>query len=213
MPIVLDEFRLSYTPVPKVACTSLKSFMFEIENGWRFRAFKRNGKTQFIHQIYPTTEFAAIARRTAGYDRLLVVRDPIRRFLSAYSNRVAHHRELSLEKAGEALRAHDLPPDPSMAEFVEKLDLYRAASASINHHVQPLAVYAGTDAGYYSRIFRMSELEDFKAAVESLTGRTAAVEHLQTGGPKLSVDDLPAGALERLKDFYAADYATYGEWF
>ncbi len=33
MTVILQEFALSYLPVPKIACTSLKTFFYEIENG------------------------------------------------------------------------------------------------------------------------------------------------------------------------------------
>ena len=44
MPIVLDDLKLSYTPVPKTACTSLKMVFFDIENGREFVPFRHNGR-------------------------------------------------------------------------------------------------------------------------------------------------------------------------
>ena len=44
MPVILDDHKLSYFFVPKVACTSLKYMFFQFENGRRFQRFQANGK-------------------------------------------------------------------------------------------------------------------------------------------------------------------------
>lgn len=93
------KHKISYYPVPKCACTSLKLVFFRIENGYDFRNFRVNGKMRYIHSFYASRKFAN-ARDLDGDDhfRFAVVRDPVERLLSCYSNRVLYYRELSARK-------------------------------------------------------------------------------------------------------------------
>lgn len=214
MPIILDDVKLSYTPVPKTACTSLKTMFFEVENGWEFTPFKRNGREFHIHNVYPSSFFnPKLTERQADYNRIILVRDPILRFLSAYSNRVVHHRELSREKARKQLVTHDLAPDPSLEEFVLKLPQYMKAVETIDHHTRPLVDFAGLDASFYTKVYRMSEIDDMLADIAMLVGRPLTLQRLQTGGPKLSIENLSSREIERLREIYAEDYRSYGEYF
>lgn len=214
MPITLDDLKLSYTPVPKTACTSLKMVFFDVENGREFVPFRRNGREFHIHNVYASVLFnAKQAERLADHRRLILVRDPIRRLLSAYGNRVVHHRELSLASARKELLAHDLAPDPELKEFVAKLPRYAKAVESIDHHARPLVDFAGTDAGHYTRVYRMSEIGELVADVSAIAGRKLPLGRLQTGGPKLSVDDLGRKEIDALREFYAEDYRAFGRWF
>lgn len=214
MPIILDDVKLSYTPVPKTACTSLKTMFFEVENGWDFIPFKRSGREFHIHNVYPSSLFnPKLTERQSDYSRILLVRDPIPRLLSAYSNRVVHHRELSQEKARKQLLAHDLAPDPSLKEFVLKLPQYMQAVETIDHHTRPLVDFAGPDAGFYTRVYRMSEIDDMLSGIAALVGRPLTLQRLQTGGPKLSIEDLGSREIERLREFYVEDYCQFGEYF
>lgn len=211
MTAILDDFKLSYLSVPKVACTSIKTMMFEIENGFPYRNFTISGRAYWIHHFYKSTLFAAqdvMAMR--DHQRLAVVRDPIGRLLSCYSNRVVHHRELSKEKARKALKTADLPFNPDLSTFVAHLERYMAAVESINHHARPMVDYLGRDAGFYTRLYGMSEVQTFVDDVNRITGRTVALQRLQTGGPKITADALTAAEIARLKTFYARDYDTFG---
>jgi len=133
--------------------------------------------------------------------------------LSCYSNRVVAHRELSEEKARRPLKRAGLPYDPSLSEFVDHLKPYMDAVGSINHHAQPIVTYLGHDVEFYTRVFAMSELDDFVAQVREITGHDAALPRLQVGGPKISRDELSAAEIRTIEEFYAEDYETFGRYF
>lgn len=213
MTVILDAFNLSYFAVPKVACTSIKVMMFQIENGFAFEPFEANGRKFWIHSFYPTRPFAEIdTTRVANHRRLCVVRDPVRRFLSCYGNRVVSQRELSRPFAGRSLAKAGLPYNPDLSTFITHLRGYMAAVPSIHHHAQPMVDFLGREPAYFARVYRMSELDDFVADVHAASGRSAALDRLQTGGPKIAPEVLTEAQLAFLRDFYAEDYATYGDW-
>lgn len=111
MAAILDDHKLFYASVPKVACSSVKRMFYEIENGVAFDKIVANGKRYYVHHFYP-----GILRNTypeariADYRRLCLVRDPIKRFLSAYGNRVVFHRELTPRTVKAAGRFKRLTP-------------------------------------------------------------------------------------------------------
>jgi hypothetical protein len=68
----LDRYGLSYFPVPKCACSSLKAFFFELENGRPFQNYRANGKVIHIHHVYRTLPFETTRHRpvpTTGKSR------------------------------------------------------------------------------------------------------------------------------------------------
>lgn len=210
MTVILQEFGLSYLPVPKVACTSLKTYFFEIENGFAFQPFATSGRKWWIHNFYasrPRGEQDQPAM--ADHHRIAVVRDPVARLLSCYSNRVLHHRELSREKALRPLRRAGLPFAPDLSTFVANLAGYCAAVTSIQHHAAPMVTFLGDDPAYFSRIYQMTELDQLVADVAARTGRRAPLQKLQTGGPKITAEALTRAEIDLLHDFYAEDYAAF----
>lgn len=214
MSVFIYDKGLSYYPAPKCACTSLKKAMFRIQNGFDFRNFKINERRQFIHSLYATMKFErSSAMDREGHFRFVVVRDPVRRFLSCYSNRVLYHKELSEKKLGDAALADGLRPNPTLSEFVDNLDLYRKHSWSITHHSEPQVFFFGSDPQYFSRIYDIRELDELCSDLSKLTGEPVAIGREQTGGPKIDIDSLSSAEIAKVRSFYHKDYDTFGDRF
>lgn len=211
MTLLIRRHKLAYFPVPKVACTSIKHMLHEMKTGKPFTPRLRNsGRTIYVHDVYPAFGFPEHPHDAlADWHRVAVVRDPVRRLLSAYGNRVVHYRELSPEVAGDQLAEVDLPPDPDLATFIDNLDGYTSAVRKIGHHTRPLVHFLGRDPGYFSRLYAFSELGRFETDMQALTGKPVSLRHRQTGGPKLSPQDLTAAQIARIEAFYAEDYTVF----
>lgn len=206
MTVILNQRKILFVTVPKVACTSIKKTLFKIENGFQFRNFMANGTLRHIHDmsIYPAIAFKDIDQsKVAGFTKYTMVRDPVLRFLSAYSNRVGFYKELSEKNiAGSGLK-----PDPDIHEFIASLQEYRSASRSIWLHTAPLVVFLGEDPTYYDRIFDISEIADLAATLG-----VEKISHEQTGGEKIDPAILSSDELSKVINFYAADYRFYGQF-
>ena len=215
MTVILGKHKIFYAAVPKVACTSLKRAFFELENGFPFQPYVANGMERHIHNsAYASRLFQEHpAKHRTDLWRICFVRDPIARLLSAYSNRVLHHNELSEQAAGAKLDALGLAPRPDLETFVDNLADYQKAHPSIWHHTRRAISFLGTDLNYYSRIYTLSEMKAFEADIEVRTGTKMTVGHEQTGGKKFRADDLSSKALKKLRAFYAEDYKIYGDYF
>lgn len=215
MTVILDQHKLFCGTIPKVACTSIKHMFFEAENGVPFTRFQINGQLRHIHNIGYKSQLRQNYpdKRIADYHRVTVLRDPIKRFLSAYGNRVVSHKELSLAKSKTKLQELDIAPNPDLDTFIEKLELYVQANTSIWRHTLPMVSFIGEDPDYFDRLYRMEELDQFMADMNDRMQTSLALGHKQTGGPKFDPAALSPAQIAKLKDFYAADYEIYGRYF
>lgn len=210
MAIIVDKIKVAYIPSPKVACTSLKAMFYRIENEHDFVPTIRNSVKFHIHGYYPTVPFRKnIQERIRDHHVICVVRDPVRRFVSCYSNRVCFHKELSEKRlSSEAIIAGAMP-NPSLEDFVERLEIYRHYSPSIAHHTDPQATFLGENSKIYSRIYQMDELDNLRQDLSERANMPLDLPHAQNGGPKIPVEALSANASEKIKAFYQKDYQCY----
>jgi len=210
MSVILEKFSLFYAPVPKIACTSLKLMFFEAENGFPFRRYTANGRNMHIHAVYPSSLSDKIPHKSIqDFHRVTLVRDPVQRFLSAYSNRVIHFKELSPAKAGPKLEKMGLEYNPELDLFINKFAEYQNASASILHHSQPMVDFLGKDAAYYSKIYPMNEIDQFVTDMSERMGVELSIGRHQTGGPKLNKKDLTKSQSRKIEAFYKDDYRVF----
>ncbi len=213
MSVILNDHKLFYASIPKVACTSLKRMFFEIENGRPFEPIYANGKMWHVHYFYPDLFRQNYPEaELADFRRLTIVRDPVKRLLSAYSNRVVHHRAITQQAVNNAGRFKRLTPHPELDEFVDRFEQYLAVPDVMNH-CRPMVDWLGTDTGYFHAIYDISRIDAFLEDVSNVVGRTVAAGRFQTGGPKLSPGDLSSRQVAKLERYYSKDYATFGAYF
>ena len=211
MPVLVPTLGLAYFAVPKNACTTLKEAFFALNEGRPFAPWDGpEGRTMYIHNTQgyfsaPATPEAFA--ETEGLLRLAVVRDPMRRLVSCWKNRVLHHRELSVARLGEAPFAqHGLPPDPPFPLFIEKLEGYRALSWSIRHHSDLQVVFLGRDPGAFAHVVPMEALAELQELVASLAGAPVAFGHAQRGGREFPDPEIDAATRQRMLAYAAEDY-------
>lgn len=214
MTIHLDQERLSYISVPKSACTSLKLFFFEIENGVPFRPFTVSGKSWQVHDVAPSIPFAKLPRqRIETHARIAVVRSPVDRVISCYANKVVSKKTFARPKIAEKLVDLGLPVAPTVNEFVAKLEAYREAVPLIRDHTRRLGYYLGPDPAYYARLFAMTELADLADFVADHLGRPVpALSHVQVSRSEDLATELTADNRRAIETLYARDLELYGRY-
>lgn len=212
--IVIPSKKLAFFTAPKVACTSFKTKLFEVENSFDFKPFHANGVLYHIHHAYPAKPFAKYAGTDlSGFLKIAVVRDPVKRFLSAYSNRVGYYNELSQDKLPTEAIDGGLKPTPSLDVFIEDLKKYQNYSFSIRLHTQPLTFFLGHNPLFYDKVFRIEEISEVEAILSQHLSEDIKFPKLQTGGEKIPIDRLGRDQLARVKSFYKSDYDVFGQYF
>lgn len=227
MPASISGTNLIYFPVPKVACTSLKAailghnapgVMTGIETLRETRipgerpqpvCIAPSGRpVRNVHDYFPTSPFRRWYPLKYKGRWICVVRDPLKRFLSAFGNRVGHHDDLKHTDPAALARA-GLSRHPDLDEFVGRLEDYCAASPLLHHHLRPANDFLGRQPQRYARIFSMAEIDRI-APYCAESGAEVVLPRLQTGGTKLGDADLSPAARKKLMAYYAEDYLIWG---
>ena len=125
VPYLIPDRKLAMFFSPKAGGTSLRSFMFHIENGFPFPEFTVQGKPFDVNVLLRNTLWKRVRPEIKEEYRLFaMIRDPARRFVSGFANRVGHYRELSEQAAGPELEKRGLAPDPDLDTFVAHYKAY-----------------------------------------------------------------------------------------
>lgn len=217
MALKLSKHDIAFFPVPKCACTSLKLFMFEIENGFPFRSFTFNGKRVEIHTLARSLAFQASVRADLTKSaRFAVIRPPLSRISSCYSNKVASgqwlKRGLKKRPDGTPVDLGDLNRNPTFSEFVERLSEYRRVSHLVMSHSRPLSYFLGNDPDYYDRLFGLNQMEELRSYVSERIG--ASVPELtnpnRTSTP-VSREEISDRDRLRVEDMFSEDIEIFGK--
>ncbi|MBS0122748.1 sulfotransferase family 2 domain-containing protein [Thetidibacter halocola] len=205
MVVALAAYRIAWMPLPKAACSSVKEALARIDPAV---TVPDAPTTHSWHQIYPTRRFRP--HRWQGYGdhwRFCVVRDPLERLLSVYTNRVVQHRDLwNSRRLRDDPAFRDLPRDPDPDTFFQQLPRYRLASSAIRHHAFPAWVFLGPELRDYDRVFRVAELDALAAALTERTGRWVVMPRRNRSAERLSADDLRPATLAALRALLAEEY-------
>ncbi|MEM8740423.1 MAG: sulfotransferase family 2 domain-containing protein [Pseudomonadota bacterium] len=211
MTAVIEAHKLVYFSIPKVASTSLKELFFHVMTG---KPFEHDGRGVHYEAFKTEAFYRHDHAAYAEYTRIAVVRDPIKRILSCYTNRVLQTGRLSPDQidmvAAERL---GVTADPGIRKFILNLDKYRALSNSIRNHSQPTAYFLGPDLGYFHRVFPIEALGDMVAFLEERTGMALTLSREMTSEKKIEFDDLTPTCQDRLREYCAADYAYLKDYY
>jgi hypothetical protein len=209
--IIIEKLNLGYQQSPKIATTSLFQWLHESMYGYSYKdQVRANGSIMYIHDYLlrsgKCSDVQIVSNNKeslAGYQtffRFAITRDPIKRFISMYSNR---------------LKSDGLEFDPDINTLVTALEKYLAIQESIFHHTRPQLDFLGSDLSIYSRIADISEvnkvIDEIKAywirnGLQELAKSATALGRTQTGGPKLGLEVLTDESFDKLLDYYRGDY-------
>jgi len=125
--------------------------------------------------------------------RVVVKRDPVKRFISGYTNRVLHHNKMKEQ--------------PDFSDFIKNFERYHATYADIQTHFKPQIRFFGLDKSIYTHIFDTSEMHLVKELFEDTYGRKFPDLHLQQGGTNKK-PEITKEQEAWIQDKYKADYET-----
>lgn len=205
MVIAVEDYEIGYVPVSQAACTTVKNMLGTLMG----RPLPADPDR--VHRMFPTRRFRP-DQLTAIEDffRFTVVRDPVDRLLSVYSDRVVKREEL---RASPRLQSSGLPPRPDIDVFFQNLDAYKNHASIIKHHVMKQVVFIGTDLAYFDRVYTTDDLATLRDDLWAMTGRKLAAHHLNAAPHGVIFDDLAPATQAALRAQTQDDYRLLSAWF
>lgn len=211
MVIAVEDCRLAYTAVPKAGCSSVKAMLATIDPKVELPAPDQVTNSTY-HAIYPTRRFHKYHfARLDGVYRFTVVRDPIKRLMSVYTNRVAEQRDL--HKSRKLRRRRVLPLDPDPDFFFFNLERYARLSSIVRHHVLPAILFTGPDLDDYDRVFRTDQMDEVADVLSERGGVPVKAARANRSRANLSFDDLKPETRDSLRPFLAGEYRHLAGYF
>ncbi|NEQ37510.1 MAG: tetratricopeptide repeat protein [Okeania sp. SIO3I5] len=204
-----EELGLAYLPIPKCASTTLKHTFYSLKFNQEY-----SGSIEQIHQFwYPYTDVLDNFKNLDNYFKFTVIRDPIKRLLSCYKNRVLYHKNLWLKSIRGKLENAGLKPEPDINYFVENLENYFQISDAMIHHALPQNKYIGKDLNIYDLICPIENLENLRQIISQKANIEIEFPRFQTEGPRITIQDLTEKSLRKLIEFYAEDYQLLQDFY
>ncbi len=210
-----DKHKLAYFSVPKAACTTLKRVIFQVDEGRPFRMADQGGTA--LHRSFPTQDYSASTMQGLGdHWKFTVIRDPARRILSAYNNKIGIWsariaRALKRPDRRDALLADGIEEHPSLDAFLLNIDAYRRHFKSIRHHTDLHQVFLGPDLSAFDQIYRIEEMEDLRQELSRRVGRNVKFPQANTSTTK--AEPATQAARDALMDYVASDYAYLSRFY
>lgn len=214
MSVFLYEAGLSFYPVPKCGSSSVKGLFFRLENGFSYPNHTANGRRRYgVHKVYPTMSFMQSSRMDQPHHyRFAIIRDPVDRLLSAFSNRVLGRVVGAADSTASRSLFLGSDSEPFLARFINELEAYRAQSRDITHHTNPLVHFLGEDPAYFADLYLLSELGRLEQDLSNRLNLPVSIAPTNESVARLSRDALTKAQITRIENFYARDYEVFGHY-
>ena len=188
MVISVSDLDILYPAVPKAGCSSVKAMLAEIDPSFEGEPSDPSS-TLLFHRAYPTRRWRKkrFNEFSEGY-RFTVVRDPVKRLMSVYTNRVVDKKDLHKSRRLKKRGLLSLDPDPDT--FFLNLDRYARLSSSIHHHIIPTRYFTGPGLSVYSRVYKTEEMSTVAEDLGRISGREISVRRSNKSKARLKFEDL-----------------------
>ncbi len=238
--VFIPSLDLLFLTVPKVACTSIKAFFFQVENDKPFTSVceSHSDSVRELHALYSCVGLDELPENyKQAENRYALVRDPVSRLVSCYENKIL---ELGVMSRGEpanpdVLKQKNVSAEPQFDEFVENLATYQEISYNIFHHSEPLVCFLGEDASWFTELFDFSQIKKMERTLRRVTGtknsigryskikqsKVSEIINRIKGVPKpyknekycLPKKQITDEVIAKIKKIYAKDYEVFGHIF
>ena len=198
--------KLVYYPVAKNANSSAKFFFLKhlkIDKNYYFLSdkvpeykFNEDSKYKNLDKKYNLVNFLPSYtpfEKIEVNEKCCIIRNPIKRFISAYKNRVLFHKDFGFRNL-------------NIDEIIEKLE----NNSFDNKHFLPQSYWLGNDLKYFTIVSNISNLKSFIDEVNNFFQNKVEFPRIQTGGADENIT-LTDSQIIKLKKIYSSDYDLIGD--
>lgn len=184
--IIIDEFKIIYSPIPKAGSTSIKNILVQGQ-GLRFKDKVKNlvgsviknlnidkflnnrgiyiklniGHRLLTHRRIRTDTLKLPEINLSEYYKFAVVRDDIARFLSYFKKNILETSTLR-RQANKQSMYFGLPTVPEVNFFVSNLKKYQYLYRNVIHHTFPIGSYMHKDKDFYDDVYDIKQISELE---------------------------------------------------
>ena len=198
--------KLVYYPVAKNANSSAKLFFLKhlkMDKNYYFLSdkvpeYKANEDSKYknLDKKYNLVNFLPSYtpfEKIEVDEKCCIIRNPIKRFISAYKNRVLFHKDFGFRNL-------------NINEIIEKLE----NNSFDNRHFLPQSYWLGSDLKYFTIVSNISNMETFINGVNNFFQNKVEFPRIQIGGTDKNIA-LTNSQKNKLKKIYSSDYDLIGD--
>lgn len=204
----VEKYKIAYTPMPKCASSTLKSIFYNLET-------EKNviNPHQFYNNPFLKTQNINIAAYQ-DYFKFVVIRDPIKRFLSYYNKNIITEKSL-LKHYGNKRFVFGLDCLPDINFFIEHLEDYIYTFRDVHHHTLCQSAYVDSYLNHYDLVCKIENLNDLLARLSKICKKKLSSPNLMKSKKKVSniFYSLSLKSLHKLIEYYAKDYALLQDYY
>jgi len=213
-PVVIENMKVVYYPIPKIASSSVKSYFLEHAIKISNKNKQSLGRIHYSH--YPTMPVSK-ARRLAGYTSFVVVRNPAHRIWSCYQDKIVRYKE-----TGEPLRSafdryniifgkNFFDVDMSFEKFVSSVAKIPDWASDQHFRSQYKYVYVHKNKVSVDRIIRLENLDlDMRKLTNQLGLPQWDSRLLNESKARNNFPDISPEIAEKIYKRYRLDYELCG---
>ena len=197
--------KLAYYPVAKNANSSAKLFFLKhlkIDKNYYFLGDKvpeykinQDDKYKNLDKNYNLVNFLPSYTPFEKIDvdeKCCIIRDPIKRFISAYKNRILYHKDVAFQNL-------------DIDKIIEKLE----NNLFENRHFLPQSYWLGDNLEYFTIVSNISNMKVFINGVNNFFQKNIEFPRIQTGSIEENIN-LNNSQITKLKKIYSTDYDLIG---
>jgi hypothetical protein len=198
----VKDTNFGFIHIPKVAGTTAKSLLLTAAGHDWINSPAAEWETDQKDRKHSAAEVAKWTSDTLNDDPVdimfTVVRNPIDRFISGYTNRILHYKNAAY---------------CTFSEFVELAPNWQ--NSEIAQCLKPAVNFLGRDPAVFNCIFTIDQVNtELKSMLEDACGFKLDTIHRQTGGSDQKDSIVPtAEEIEKIKLIYAEDYTYWGSFY
>ena len=198
--------KLVYYPVAKNANSSAKLFFLKhlkMDKNYYFLSDKvpeykvnEDSKYKNLDKKYNLVNFLPSYTPFQKMDvdeKCCIVRDPLKRFISAYKNRVLFHKDVGFQNL-------------NINEIIDKME----NNSFDNRHFLPQSYWLGNNLKYFTIVSNISNMETFINGVNNFFQNKVDFPRIQTGGTNENIG-LTDNQITKLNKIYSSDYDLIGD--
>lgn len=222
---VLEKEQIAYFGLHKAAGTTIKKALFALREGRPWQATDPK-----LHPQFPSIKITqSHFDKFRDYWTFTVIRDPIKRFLSGYQNRVHDYKDLAntaflkpdkslVGRIGKLLsRPRYFPefePFPSIENLIANFDNYCRVSDQIFVHTCSAQWFIGNDLSYFDKVYTTSNLDELARDLSERTGQVVTFSHEnKSSSPPPRFEELSETSQRFLLEHTKDDYRLFKDYY